>query len=63
MYCKLTLNLHDKIDYIDSLNSQFRIVDITGNNVNHCNSINIYVYGMGYRMTCSIIDCLMFTNK
>jgi len=63
MYWKSTLNLWDKIDYLDSLNSQFQTEDITSNTVNHCNSINIYVCGVGYRMTYSLIDCLMFTNK
>lgn len=38
MYCKLTLNLYDKIDYIDSLNSQFRIEDITGS-TQYCKSL------------------------
>jgi len=47
---KPILNVWDNIDYIDSLNSQYQIKDMTSNTVNHCNSINIYVCGVGYRI-------------
>jgi len=48
MYWKSTFNVWDKIDYIDGLNSQFQIEDITSDTVYHCNSINIFMCGLSY---------------